>query len=233
MPHPLEAGTIYLLRARLSALPLSFDEFIQATTPEEHARAARFLHDQDRRRHLVGRGLLRSFLAPRLGTTPTKLDIRATALGKPFIVDGPSFNISHSGDVVLVAIAGRGRVGADVEAIRPITDIVRLSRTTFAPDEIASILRFEDEARLRPFFRTWARKEAILKALGLGLTALADISVSCEPDTPNALLRLDRPDEAHQDWSIRPVACGEDVEAAVAWDHPIRDIRMYDRLPSL
>lgn len=224
MQPPIEAGTIYLLQSELHALTLPFEEFVSATTPEEHARAARFVHEDDRRRHLIGRGMLRRFLAPRLHTTPTELPIRFTELGKPFLENGPGFSISHSGNIVLVAVAADGRVGVDVEAIRPIRDLPRLARTTFVDDEVEAVLRFQPDERLRPFFRVWARKEAILKALGLGLTALSDISVSCDADCANAVLRIDRPGESTRNWSVRPLPCGDDVEAAVAWDRTIHKI---------
>jgi len=228
MQPPIEPGTIYLLRADLHALPLPFEHFLAAATPDEHARAARFVHEADRRRHIIGRGLVRLFLASRLNCGPRALPIRLTELGKPYIENGPSFNISHSGNVVLAAIAANGRVGVDVEAVRPIRDLPALARTSFIAEEVEAVLRFPPDDRLRPFFRVWSRKEAILKALGLGLTALADISVSCDPDCANALVRLERPDESAQIWNILPIACGDDVEAAVAWDQSIRTTHLLD-----
>lgn len=230
MQQSIETGTIYVLRAELDQLRLPFEDFVAATTANEHARAARFVHEADRRRHLIGRGLLRLFLAPRLGCAPAELPIQVSDLGKPYLEKGPSFNISHSGNIVLVALTSEGRIGVDVEAIRPIRDLPRLARTTFVEDEVGRVLQFGEADRLRPFFRVWARKEAILKALGLGLTALNDISVSCDVDCANALIRLDRTGECHHNWSIRPISCGADVEAAVAWDRPIRHIALLDTL---
>ena len=228
MPQPLEPGIIYLLHAELQALPLPFDDFLAATTADEHARAARFVHEADRKRHLIGRGMLRLFLAPRLDTPPAELPIRSTELGKPWLENGPSFNISHSGDSVLVAVAAEGRLGVDIEAVRPIRDLPALARTTFVADEVDAVLRHPPENRLRPFFRVWSRKEAILKALGLGLTALHHISVSCDADCANALRRLDAPGEIDRTWTIRPITCGPDVEAAVAWDRPIHKLLFLD-----
>src|SRR5690606_29615680 len=103
---------------------------------------------------------------------PREIRFTVSELGKLSLPGGPSFNISHSGNFILVALAPEGRLGVDVEAVRPLRDLLGLARTSFAYDELCTVATLPDAHRLRPFFRIWARKEAVLKALGLGLTAL-------------------------------------------------------------
>lgn len=217
----LAPGTIGVVPARVSAPPVAWDVLERTVAREELDRAARFVHDIDARRHILGRGIVRLLLGPLLGIDAGAICFTTSGLGKPLLEDGPSFSISHSGDYVLVALAAEGRLGADVEAIRPLRNLPSLARTSFGADEYEHVMGLPEAERLLPFFRTWTRKEAILKALGCGLSGLSNISVSAEPDVENALLRLDDPDERIDEWTIRPLAIGPDAEAAVAWDRPL------------
>ncbi len=220
----LAPGTIAIVQASVAAPPVAWSTLERAVSAEETARAARFLHDVDRRRHILGRALLRLALARLLDTSPHDIRFAVSGLGKPTLPGGPSFNIAHSGDHVLIALAADGRLGIDVEAVRPLRDLLGLARTSFGPDEYERIVALPPEQRPGPFFRTWTRKEAMLKALGCGLTGLRNISVSAEPAVTNALLRLDDPGEQRDAWTVRPLAPGADAEAAVAWDRPIARI---------
>ncbi len=224
MTNTLAPGTIGIVLARVSAPPLAWEVLERTVTQAELDRAARFVHDVDARRHILGRALVRLLLAPLLGVDPPAICFTMSGLGKPSLDKGPSFSISHSGDYVLVALAAEGRLGADVEAIRPLRNLPGLARTSFGADEYEHVMALPEAERPLPFFRTWTRKEAILKALGCGLTGLSNISVSAEPDVENALLRLDDPDERIDDWTIRPLAVGPEAEAAVAWDRPLEAV---------
>lgn len=220
----LAPDTIGVVLARVSAPPVAWDLLERTVAQEELDRAARFVHEVDARRHILGRGIVRLLLAPLLGIDATAICFTTSGLGKPLLDEGPSFSISHSGDYVLVALAAEGRLGADVEAVRALRNLPGLARTSFGADEYEHVMRLPESERLLPFFRTWTRKEAMLKALGCGLTGLGNISVSAAPDVENALLRLDDPDENIDDWTIRPLAVGADAEAAVAWDRPLRRV---------
>lgn len=217
----LAPGTIGIVRARVSAPPVAWDVLERAVTQAERDRAARFIHEIDRRRHILGRGIVRLLLAPLLRVDPPDVCFTISGLGKPLLDEGPSFSISHSGDHVLVALAAEGRLGVDVEAVRPLRDLPGLARTSFGPDEYAHVMQIPEAERLLPFFRTWTRKEAMLKALGCGLSGLSSISVSAHEQVENALLRLDTSGERLDEWTIRPLHVGDDAEAAVAWDRAL------------
>ena len=75
------------------------------------------------------------------------------------------FNLSHSGDVTLVAVARDSEVGVDVERIRPVIEMRAIARRWLGRDDMA------DE---REFLRAWTRHEAMLKALGVGLSGKAE-----------------------------------------------------------
>src|SRR5690606_12276124 len=97
----------------------------------ELARADRFVHESDRARLILGRGLTRRAVSALTGMRPRDVRFTRSGEGKPVVHPGPAFNISHSGDVVLVALAAAGRLGVDVEQVRPLRDMHSLARTTF------------------------------------------------------------------------------------------------------
>lgn len=98
-----------------------------------------------------------------------------TAYGKPSLIeaDNPQavrFNMSHSGERALVAVTSGREVGVDIEEEKPISDLIDLARRFFAPGEVAELISLPDAARSAAFFRCWTRKEAVVKAVGEGLS---------------------------------------------------------------
>ncbi|MGH7311905.1 MAG: 4'-phosphopantetheinyl transferase family protein, partial [Candidatus Rokuibacteriota bacterium] len=140
-------------------------------------RAARFHFPRDRRRFIAGRGLLRAVLARYLGTAASAVRIRGDAGRKPQL-HGPDdgglrFNVAHSEDLALYAVAWQREVGIDVERIRPELDWAALAARFFSPPERAALAGAGAEAAAL-FTRLWVAKEAYLKATGLGLAGRLD-----------------------------------------------------------
>ncbi len=133
---------------------------------------------------------------------------RAGPYGKPALawpVEDIPFNLSHTGGLALVAIAGSGRVGIDAETVRSEIEVEDLSRRFFAPAEAAEILALSPDARVAAFFTCWTRKEAFVKALGGGLSVPLDhFQVSVRSDQPARLLWVDG--EESDQWSLRDVS---------------------------
>jgi 4'-phosphopantetheinyl transferase len=151
--------------------------------PDERARAARFRFARDRRRFVVRRGRAREWLAGAGGGDPARLRFTATAHGKPELPGGPRFSLSHSGETMMLAI-GDTPLGCDIEAIDPTLDWPPLASTFFAPAETAALAALAPEPARTAFFACWSRKEAFVKALGLGLTYPLDaftVSVDAVP----------------------------------------------------
>ena len=136
---------------------------------DERARADRFRFPRDRRRFVVRRARLRQVLAAWVGRAPEALTFTENSHGKPILVDGPPFSLSHSADMMMLAI-GDAEVGCDLEWIDPALDWPPLAETFFTPAERAALAALPPEAARRAFFACWARKEAFVKALGLGLS---------------------------------------------------------------
>jgi 4'-phosphopantetheinyl transferase len=186
------------------------------------ARAARFHFVRDRRRFIVGRGLLRTLLGRYLRLAPAALRFAYTPLGKPFLIadDAPEplcFNLSHSNELALFAFSRNRAVGVDIEHVRPVDDYEQIAARFFAPAECAQLRTLPDGQRARAFFSCWTRKEAYIKAHGVGLSLpLERFTVSIAPDEPAGLLAtLDDPAEAAR-WSLLALPAGPDYEAALA-----------------
>jgi len=148
-------------------------------TDAERERAHRFRFDDDTRRAIVSRGALREMLAERVSG---EIDIVASDQGKPRLArGGVEFNVSHSGELVMIAIA-RGPVGVDVERVRPLGDeALSLARRHFSPEECCRVEEAPDKDEA--FFEIWTAKEAVVKAMGGGLAGdLRAFTVPVEAD---------------------------------------------------
>lgn len=188
---------------RACALDL-LDHEVQALYPllsdSERHRADRFCFPRDRTRFVVARGLLRTHLGAYLGLEPGRVVIAQAAHGKPYVetlghVARLGFNLSHSGGLALYAFSWDREVGIDVEQVRPLDDLDRLASRSFSPREYAEWRQYPRDEQLEAFFRGWTRKEAFVKAIGLGLSyPLGTFDVSLGPSA--ALLRFEGPSEA-------------------------------------
>jgi 4'-phosphopantetheinyl transferase len=142
---------------------------------DERARANRFRTQVLRERYVVGRGLLRTLIGRYTGAAPASIRLRENAFGKPSLVAGSPrsalrFNVSHSGDLVAFAFSDEAEVGIDVERIRAGLGATRLAEDFFSNDEVVALRALPLDEQDATFFRCWTRKEAYVKARGLGLS---------------------------------------------------------------
>lgn len=186
----LPADEVHVWRDSLSRPAVEVARLRGLLAPDERRRADRYRFERHRSRYIVGRATLRLLLARYLDTAPGELEIGYGEFDKPYLAGGPSFNLSHSGTVVLYAFAADGELGIDVELDD--TDIARerVAERFFSPSEVKVLRSLPAEAQPRAFLSCWTRKEAFIKARGDGLSlALDSFDVTLAPDTPAALLR--------------------------------------------
>jgi len=146
----------------------------------ERARAAKFAFEHHRHRYIVAHSFLRSVLGSALGIAPAAVQFESREFGKPVLAHRTSlvFNMSHSQAIAYVALAQGGDIGLDVELHHSIGDLMGVARTVFSPSEIEELQLASGEEQVAMFLRCWTRKEAYVKALGVGLGAeLRDITV--------------------------------------------------------
>jgi 4'-phosphopantetheinyl transferase len=135
---------------------------------KEREKASRFRRDADRESSIAARGALRVLLSGYAGVPAASLEFHYSENGKPHVADSDvEFNLSHSGDWVVLAFGRNRNIGVDVEKIKRTLDVESIAARYFAPEEIALVENAADRHAM--FFQLWARKEAYVKACGSGL----------------------------------------------------------------
>lgn len=179
-------------------------------SPDERERAERFHFDRDRDRFIARRGILRTLLARRLGETPSALRFTCNPYGKPGLAGGGcAFNLSHSRGYALYAF-GDIDVGCDIEFHDPRFLADKIPERLFSAAEVRELRAYPDERQTAAFFDAWTRKEAYIKARGLGLAlSLDSFDVSLAPSEHPSLYR------GCTGWSARCVAPASQCSAAV------------------
>jgi 4'-phosphopantetheinyl transferase len=159
------------------------DRLLPVLSADELQRTDRIPVEQIRRRYVLTRVALRRLLGERLAVAAADLRFEYGERGKPRLAGGGiGFNVSHSGDLALIAISGEGALGVDLEQIRPARRLDLLSRRVLTSPERELLSRARTAtARSRGFFRFWTAKEAVAKSFGLGL-ALAPRRITVLPD---------------------------------------------------
>lgn len=187
---------------------------------DEKARAQRFHATRDRDRFVAGRVWLRHVLSQYTGVRADRIGFEFGPQGKPRLPGAAQtlqFNLSHSGGVALLALSLGRSVGADIEAVRLLTDDEAIARRHFAAAEFARWQSLPAGQRQRAFFTCWTRKEAYVKALGGGLSVpLSSFEVSLSPGEPAALLSVAGDRALAQRWSMWDIAVSPGFVAAVA-----------------
>lgn len=217
----LPESALRVWRADLRRPPEWVDRAASSILEPSEAARRRSETDEAWRRRVVARAALRIALGRRLGRPPRSLRFATEANGKPVLVaEGPRphFNLSHSGEICVIAISEAAAVGVDVEEVRNRPRLERIVRTRFAPGE-TQILALEGEERRRAFYRVWTRKEAVLKAAGAGLaTSLRRFEVSAT-DRPELLTP---PPGRREGWALIDLDLGGGLAGAVALGAPLR-----------
>ncbi len=207
--HESERAGLTLLRLHMVEEESHVDDLWDLLSVAERDRARRFARRDDAARYIVGHARLRQWLGRRLRIAPRALRFTQNAYGKPML-DGlpspPHFNLSHSGDWVLLAIDEHGPIGVDVETIRPNMSQIDDFRSVLAPEEQHWLDRLPPGPRAQAFARTWVRKEAYIKAIGEGMSRdLKSIAIVDGADGHASLLYDENPAPAGCAWHLADV----------------------------
>jgi len=187
---------------------------------DERLRAARFHFEYDRRRYTVARAVLRMLLGDRLDIAPAAIKFSYTKRGKPFVAEPAArihFNVSHSAERALYAISPSFRVGADIEYLNRDIDHESLADRFFTRAESAALQRLPASHRKRAFLACWTRKEAVVKALGDGLSLAFDqFEVTTALDAAPRVLEFAVKAHNVSDWALYSVNTNSNYVATVA-----------------
>jgi len=189
----------------------------------ERARGRAFRSRDDKDRFVSAHGGLRRLLASYTGSRPAGL-MYAPGSGKPSLRSPHSagairFNMSHSGDLVLVAVAAGREVGVDIERIRTDLDVRAIAGKCFCPAELRMLDERTGAVMEDLFYSIWSRKEAYVKALGGGISLdLRAIDVSSAPSVQE------------RRWHLLDLPLPRGYRGALAADGPVGRISMFDSI---
>lgn len=220
---PLGARDVHVWRASLDQAPVIVERLSQLLSDDEHVRANRFHFETDRKHFTVARGWLRLLISRYQEIPPADIQFSYGAHGKPQLATSTArvhpfnFNLAYSGAVALYAFTRVGEVGVDVELIRPDFTGDDVAQRFFSPAECACLNDLSAELRHAAFFNCWTRKEAFIKAIGIGLSLPLDqFDVTLSPAEPAKLIRTRWDDSVAARWSLKAIDVGSDYAAAVA-----------------
>lgn len=170
----LDSKEVHLWRAELTVNTNELERLRASLSDDEQQRLERFQFPDLQQRFIAARGILRELLATYLQVSPHTLRFEQNRHGKPFLVSDCSmqlrFNLSHSGDLALIAVTHGRDVGIDVERIRSMPLWQQISERFFTAAESAGLRSMAPEQREQAFFEHWVAKEAFVKAIGQGVS---------------------------------------------------------------
>lgn len=222
--YRIDRNTVHVWRAYFQPTLICDREFLDSISKDEMERAQRFIRQSDRDRYIFSHGLLRSLLSAYVDCAPQQIVLEAKQYHKPFLVCPDSsndfrFNLSHSEDMVLIAITREVEVGIDVEYMRRFPDALRIVNSTFSVDERCFLNSLPPEDFEEAFFTCWTSKEAFLKGIGKGLSFPLDkFSIDFQNGTSEGLVHV------HDDlgkaywWKIIKLFPGPGYSGALAID---------------
>lgn len=211
---PVGPHTVLVVRIGLDDAPATtlLDE-------DEQLQADRFVFERDRRRYVAAHTAVRRTLGRLLGLEPHDVRFAVGPHGKPHLIDASldlRFNLSHSGERALLAIALGRDVGIDIEQWKTMSDMLGVAEHVFSPTELARLQQTPDERRPDVFFRVWTRKESFIKAHGDGMAfPLAGFEVSDDPSGDQLLLACAAAPGEMARWTMRDLACEAGHSAAI------------------
>jgi len=197
---------------------------------DERLRLKRFRFAEQRQSFLSSHTLLRRLIGQYLNLHPAKIEFSYTAFNKPFLSPSQNdkqleFNLSHSGEMILIGVTVGTAVGVDVEHTKPLPDLEQIAALNFSSGEQQDLLSLPEPQRVEAFYKCWTRKEALIKACGDGLTmSLDSFRVSLLPGGPARLIHsMDQ-----RTWTLIDIAMESGYAAAAALPIANVDAQYYD-----
>lgn len=216
----------YILKNTIHIWKIEYSDFsgdesvlLKVLTDDELKRADKFHYKIDRKRYTVTKAFLKIILSKILSVNPVEIRFALNAHGKPKLIKPADvhFNISHSGNMGMIAVTDVAAIGVDVERYRERMTAGKAAKRFFSEKEVADFLELPEDQKLKGFFNCWTRKEAFIKALGLGLAMpLRDFDVTLKPGEKVKLTDIRKINETATDWTLKPIPLEIEYAAAFA-----------------
>ena len=201
--------------------------YLKLLSEDEKAKASSFRFTKDRRIYITSRGVLRSLSGQYLKQLPEDIVFDYEVHGKPqFRVDTMvRFNVSHSENYVVIGFVHESEIGIDVEYLKKNFDVLELGQNFFSNDEIDTLEAMAAKDQYDGFYRCWTRKEAFIKAKGMGLSFPLDaFSVSLDNNTTALLEKTAWNPIESREWDMFSFSPGKGYIAAVAIKGNIKSV---------
>jgi len=191
---------------------------------EEQNRAHRFRFRKDHNLFVMGRCFTKIMLAHYTDGTPESVKIIPDSFGKPTCEINLYFNISHADDELLLGFS-KSEIGVDIERIDPAVDIESIGESHFSENELQQLMNRTRDERVEMFFEIWTKKEALIKAIGKGLSIpLQDFNVT----HPNGKVHWKFPNEKNYgNWYLQNVETKQGFKAAFATQKEVVDLSYF------
>ena len=226
------ADSIGLWHGELPACDTNYHHYWSLLDDAEKARAGKIKNILLRNYYVQTHGRLRDLLAQVINDAPEKISIATTEYGKPYLVDYPGFvfNLSHSANMLVIAIGWECQLGVDTEHYKQRANLSALVDKCFADEEAVYWKNLPEIQKTLEFYRFWTRKEAFVKATGKGI-ALGLNSCVINPENPTEFLRVPVNCGQVTTWRLCDIDLGQGLSTALATDKKQVNIRLMN-LPS-
>ena len=213
--HFISEKEVHVWQASLNCV----SGFYHYLSTEEKLKAERFRIQRDKQRYIISHGILRYILGMYIGCEPSFLKFERREYGKPWLTSqnleiSITFNMTYSKDIVCFIISRGNEVGIDIERINDDFECYRIAKLYFTPKEVAYLRLLPREKQIKSFFILWTRKEALLKALGTGLSDLENIET-----IENDYKKMNYP--------LVSFSIGENYQGAFAVSNEVSNIRYF------
>ncbi len=218
----LENDEVHVWRAMLNLSRERMQALEQTLAGDEHLRARKFRFQKDRDHFVAARGQLRAILGRYLNKDARALRFSYNQYGKPALAgdSGSSplfFNTTHSHEMALIAVTRAGEIGVDLEFIKSNVESLQIAQRFFSANEVTMLSAVPEQLQHEAFYNCWTRKEAYIKARGMGLSLdLHLFDVSLTPGMPPAILDSREADHDITRWSLYDLPAGAGYKAALA-----------------
>lgn len=213
----ISSDEVHIWSASVDVTPSRIETLSHVLSPDEVKRANRYYFERDTNRYIIARGVLRHILSRYCNRHPGELKFVYNEYGKPALAghDMLRFNVSHSGEQVLYGISWGREIGVDIERVRPFKTARQIVDKYFSDYERKEFYCVPDQLKDEAFFACWTRKEAYIKAQGMGLSLpLNQFSISFLPNEPARLIETRHDKREKKRWSLKEIIVNAGYMAA-------------------
>lgn len=205
--------------------------YLELLSADEIKKASKFKFEINQQQFIIARGILRLLSGKYLNIKPNAIDFKYGEYGKPeygFHSD-LKFNISHSGDLIVLGFVKDFDIGVDVEKVKNDFDVLEIASNFFSALEIETLKKVPKAQQVEYFYRCWTRKESFIKAKSLGLSfPLDSFSVCIHSDKKSELLETKWDAAEKHQWKLFTLSPKPDYLSAISIQGNIKTVKYFN-----